>query len=40
MINCLIAQIIVNMNPVFCLKKSEREIEEEQFDTLAKDIQL
>ena len=37
MTNCSIGNITVNVNPVFCLKKSEKEIKEE-FDAITKDM--
>ena len=39
MTNCSIGHITVNVNPVICMKKTEKEIEEE-CDSLAKDMQL
>ena len=39
MMNCSIGSITVNVNPVICVKKTDKEIEEE-FDGLARDVQL
>ena len=39
MTNCSIGSITVNVNPVICVKKTDKEIEEE-FDGLARDVQL
>ena len=39
MTNCSIGSITVNVNPVICVKKTDKEIEEE-LDGLARDVQL